>query len=128
VAASGDLANFYSGRSQPGVFLGVSRSLAHTYNKDGLLGLEKRDLSRQCLHKGRFDYQNQFYIGQYDHFTNCAAGTPGLLVFTTNSADQKSLILMRIVIVSEADLEAVNTIINTFQVLGDTERDEHHDN
>ena len=128
VAASADLGNFYSTRSQPGVLIGVSNSLAHTYNKEGLLGLERRDLSRQCLHKGRFDYQNQFYSGQYDHFTNCATGSPNLLVFTTASADQKSLILIRIIVVSEADLQAADTIINTFQVLGDPERDEHHEN
>ena len=128
VAASGDLANFYSTRSQPGVFIGVSHSLAQAYNRDGLLGLEKRDFSNRCRYKGRFDYKNQFYTGQYDHFTNCAAGTPSLLVFTTASADQKSLILLRIVVVSEADLEAADTIINSFQVLGDPARDDHHDN
>jgi len=127
LAASADLGNFYSTRSQPGVLIGVSRTLAHTYNKAGLLGVEKRDLSRQCVHKGRFDYKNQFYSGQYDHFANCASGSPGLFIFTTSSADQNSLIMIRIVVVSEADLEAVDTIINTFQVLGDPERDEHHD-
>lgn len=126
VAASADLANFYSTRSQSGVLIGVSRSLTQTYNKEGLLGLEKRDLSRQCTYKGRFDYQNQFYSGKYDHFTNCS-DTPGLLIFTTASADGKSLILIRISVVNEADLEAVDTIINTFQVLGDPERDEHHE-
>lgn len=126
IAASTDLANFYSTRSQSGVLIGVSRSLAQTYDKDGLLGLEKRDLSRQCVHMGRFDYKNQFYAGKYDHFANCS-GTSGLLVFTTASADQRSLIMIRIAVVSEADLEAVDTIINTFQVLGDPERDEHHE-
>jgi hypothetical protein len=125
LAASTNLGEFYSTRAQPGLLIGVSRSLAQTYDKDGLLGLEKRDL-RQCAHKGRFDYQNQFYSGKYDHFTNCS-GKPGWLIFTTASADGKSLILIRIAVVSEADLEAVNTIINTFQVLGDPERDEHHD-
>ena len=127
VAASGDLANFYSTRSQAGVLIGVSHSLARTYNKESLLGLEKQDLLRQCVHKGRFDYQNQFYSGQYDQFTNCS-GTPGVLIFTTASADQKSLILIRMVVVSDADLQAVDTIMNTFQVLGDPERDEHHEN
>jgi hypothetical protein len=127
LAASANLGDFYSTRSQPGVLIGVSRSLAQAYNKEGLLGLERRDLSRKCVLKGRYDYQNQFYSGQYDHFTNCATGTPNLLVFTTVSADQKSLIMIRIVVVSEADLEAADTIINTFQVLGDPERDEHHD-
>jgi hypothetical protein len=34
--------------------------------------------------------------------------------------------MIRVVVVSEADLEAVDTIINSFQVLGDPERDEHH--
>ena len=126
VAASADLANFYSTRSQSGVLVGVSRSLAQTYNKEGLLGLEKRELSRQCTYKGRFDYQNQFYSGKYDHFTNCSE-TPGLLIFTAASADRKSLILIRISVVNEADLEAVDTIINTFQVLGDPESDEHHE-
>jgi hypothetical protein len=128
LAASADIGNFYSTRSQPGVLIGVSSSLARTFNKEGLLGLEKRDLSRQCVYKGRFDYQNQFYSGQYDQFTNCASGSPGVLIFTTASADQKSLILIRLVVVSDADLQAVDTIINTFQVLGDPERDEHHEN
>jgi hypothetical protein len=127
LAASTDLGNFYSTRSQSGVLIGVSHSLAQNYNKESLLGLEKRDLSRQCVQKGRFDFQNQFYAGQYDHFTNCS-GTPGLLIFTTASADQNSLIMIRIAVVSDADLEAVDKIINTFQVLGDPERDEHHDN
>jgi hypothetical protein len=126
LAASADLGSFYSTRSQAGVLIGVSHSLAQTYSKDTLLGLEQRDLSHQCLHKGRFDYQNQFYSGKYDHFTSCF-GKPGLLVFTTASADQKSLIMIRIAVASEADLEAVDTIINTFQVLGDPERDEHHE-
>jgi hypothetical protein len=126
LAASVNLGNFYSTRSESGVLIGVSRSLAQSYNKHSLLGLEQRDLSRQCVQKGRFDFRNQFYAGQYDHFTNCS-GTPGLLVFTTASADQKLLILIRIAVVSEADLEAVDKIVNTFQVLGDPERDEHHD-
>ena len=127
LAASGNLADFYSLRAQSGVLIGVSSSLAHTYSKDGLLGLEKQDISRKCLYKGRFDYQNQFYSGQYDQFTNCA-NTPGLFVFTAASADKKSLILIRIIVVSDADLEAVDRIINSFQVLGDPERDDHHDN
>ena len=127
LAASVDLGNFYSSHSKSGVLIGVSRALARTYNKESLLGVENRDLSRQCAHKGRFDYKNLFYSGQYDHFASCANGTPGLLVFTTSSADQKSLIMIRVAVVSEADLEAVDTIINSFQVLGDPERDDHHD-
>lgn len=126
LAASADLGAFYADKSQSGVLIGVSRSLAQSYNKKALLGVEKRDVSRQCLYRGRFDYKNQFYSGQYDHFANCAAGAPGLFVFTTSSADQKSLIMIRVTVVSEADLEAVDTIINSFQVLGDPERDEHH--
>ena len=125
LAASTDLGNFYSGRSESGVLIGVSRSLAQTYNPESLLGLEKRDLSRQCVERGRFDYKNQFYSGHYDHFANCAEGAPGLFIFTTSSADHKSLILVRISVVSQADLGALETIINTFQVLGDPERDDH---
>ena len=127
LAASADLGNFYSSRSQSGVLIGVSSGLARTYSKDSLLGVENRDLSRQCAHKGRFDYKNQFYSGQYDHFASCASGAPGLFVFTTSSADKKLLIMIRVAVVSDADLEAVDTIINTFQVLGDPERDDHHE-
>ncbi|HEX9385573.1 MAG TPA: hypothetical protein VF918_04590 [Anaerolineales bacterium] len=126
VAASGDLGNFYSTRSQPGVLIGVSHALAGAYGKEGLLDLEKRDHARSCLYKDRFDFQNQFYVGQYDQYTNCAAGTPNLLVFTTASADQKYLILLRIIVASEADIEAADTILSTFQVLGNPERDDHH--
>lgn len=125
VAASGNLGNFYSGTSEPGVLIGVSRSLAQSYDMLGLLGLEKRDVPRKCVYKGRFEYKNQFYAGQYDQFTNCASGNPGLLIFTTASPDKRSLILIRIVVASEADLEAVDTIINSFQVLSDPERSDH---
>lgn len=127
VAASADLASFYAGGSQSGVFIGVSKGLANTHGKDGLLDLEKKDVSRQCLHKGRFDFNNLFYTGQYDQFTNCATGTPGLFVFTTDSADKKSVILLRMIVVSEADVAAADWIIHTFQVLGDPEQDDHHD-
>jgi hypothetical protein len=127
LAASADLGNFYSSGSQSGVLIGVSQGLARTYNQEGLLGVEKRDLSGQCAYQGRFDYKNQFYSGKYDHFASCASGTPGLFIFTTSSADQKYLIMLRVAVVSEADLEAVDTIINTFQVLGDPERDDHHE-
>jgi hypothetical protein len=126
VAASGDLGNFYSMRSQPGVLIGVSHGLQNAYGKEGLLGLEKRDMSGQCHYKGRFDYKNPFYTGQYDQYTDCTTGSPNLLVFTTTSADQKFLIMLRIVVVSEADVEAADTILNTFQVLGNPEKDEHH--
>jgi hypothetical protein len=128
LAASSDLGNFYASRSQSGVLIAYSRALARTYNKTGLLGIEKGDLSRQCLHKGRFDYKNPFYSGQYDHFANCRSGAPGLLIFTTSSADQKALIMIQIAVVSEADLEAVDAIINSFQVLGNPQVDDHHDN
>ncbi len=126
LAASPNLGDYYASGSQPGVLIGVSRSLAQSYDRQSLLGLEKRDVPRTCVYKGRFDYQNQFYSGQYDHFTNCATNSPGLLIFTAASPDHTSLILIRIVVTSEADLEAVDTIINTFQVLGDPEQDEHH--
>ena len=127
VAASADLGNFYSTRSEPGVLIGVSHALQNSYGKEGMLALEKRDLSSRCTYKGRFDFQNQFYMGQYDQYTNCAAGTPNLLVFTTTSADKKSLIFVRMVAVSQADLEAVDKILSSFQVLGDPEVDDHHD-
>ncbi len=126
VAASGDLGKFYSSRRQPGVFIGVSHSLASQYDRKGLLDLEKRDHSLRCRYKGRFNHQNLFYTGQYDHFTNCAPGAPGLLVLTTTSADQRSAILLRIVVASQADVDAAATILGTFQVLGDPELDEHH--
>ena len=127
VAASGDLGNFYASRSQAGVLIGVSHALAHGYSQAGLLDLEKREHAGACVYKGRFDFQNMFYLGQYDQFNNCANGTPNLLVLTTASADQKSLIMLRMVVVSQADLEAVDKILSSFQVLGDPEVDDHHD-
>ena len=125
VAASTDLGKFYAHRSQSGIFIGVSHALQSAYGKEGLLGLEKRDLSNRCRYKGRLDYQNLFYTGQYDQYSNCTMGAPNLLVFTTTSADQKSVIMLQIVVVSQADLEAANRILSSFQVLGDPEIDDH---
>lgn len=127
LSASTDLSRFNANGSAPGVLIGVSSSLARTSGKDQLLGAERADFSRRCIYKGNFNFQGLFYNGSYDNYSNCSSGGSDLLVFTTTSADRKLLIMLRIAIQSDADLEAASKILETFQVLGNPETDSHHD-
>ncbi|RPI94888.1 MAG: hypothetical protein EHM40_00050 [Chloroflexi bacterium] len=127
LSASTDLSRFNADGSAPGLLIGVSSSLARTSGKDQLLGAERADFSRRCIYKGNFNFQGLFYNGSYDNYSNCSSGGSDLLVFTTTSADRKLLIMLRIAIQSDADLEAASKILETFQVLGNPETDSHHD-
>jgi hypothetical protein len=133
MAASGNLDSFNKTHSEPGVFMGVARVSAQASDLHSLATLqqlltaEEGDFSRQCTYKGNFDYKDLFYTGHYDLYTNCIGGDHNLLVLTAMPADRTFLILLRITVTSDADLEAAAKIFETFQMLGDPAEDDHHD-
>lgn len=127
IAASPDLDDFYSRRAQPGVYLAVSFPLAQWRDQNALLDTEQVEFERQCRRGNRFDYQDAFYVGRYDHYSRCGNGAPNVLVAAVAPQDRRFIALLRIVMTSPADLEAAQRILESIQVLGDPEVDEHHD-
>jgi hypothetical protein len=137
IAAAPDLYQ-YSVGSGPGVFFGVSTSLAGNQKVSNpalmvnpaisqLLLHEQNQKQGQCQSNGRFAYSDNHYQGDYDLYLDCINGQTGQIVLATMPAHQNYISLVRITINSEADLIAANTILNTFQVLNPSLEDEHHE-
>jgi hypothetical protein len=69
----------------------------------------------------RYDYDDGYYRGKYDLFKNCnGPGGPWYLVLSAVPSDnsQAFLILVQVQIQSDRDLDALDHILNTFDVVG----------
>jgi hypothetical protein len=128
ITAAADLQAFSATKKEPGVFLGASQQLAQTQTVESLLELEKKVIGKKCKVKERKAYQDAFYTGSFDSFIQCTQGNHNVLVVAATTADRRMLILLRMNIVSDADLAAATRIFATFQALGNLDvLDEHHD-
>jgi hypothetical protein len=138
IAAAPDLDKFYNSDLEPGVFFGVSRDLAGKNRVTNpalvlnpavgqVLGTERANRQNRCRHGGRFGYQNDFFRGEYDSFLDCKRAGQGELVIVTMPAHQEFVTVLRIGVVTQADLDAAAHILDTYQVLNPSLDDEHHD-
>ena len=118
IRAAGDLQAFYETWSEPGVFFGASRVLAQTMNEQSMLDHDANDFSGDCTYEGRDKYQDAVYTGLYDHYTNCGGVGTTLIVLSAVPENRGFLILLQIQVVSQADLEALDKILSSFEVIG----------
>jgi serine protease Do len=113
IAASTDLDKFYGRQREPGVFIGAMRA-----SPEAILAVEQNAHSRHCKKSGRFNYKDPFYAGLYDLYTDCIRrGGHQYIVAAAAPADGAYLILIRISVVSQADLEAATKIFESFQMV-----------
>jgi serine protease Do len=117
IAAAPSLDGFYETWETPGVFFGASRSLAANMNEDMLL--DSVSFASECTYEGRQAYEDSLYAGSYDLWTNCGGTTTQFVVISVVPENRAFLGLVQIQIVNEADLDALDRIIKTFQVVGD---------
>lgn len=114
--ASADLQAYNDTWEEPGAFLGASVSLAQSYTVDQML--DAFDYSRDCEKEGRFDYADELYSGKYDFWKNCGPENTSFVILSTMPDDQSYITMIQILIKSEADLEAMERILTTFEVTG----------
>ena len=121
IYAATSLDEFLGGWSQPGLIFNASDDLAQLGGYVQLLDLKREAFIESCKLDDRYEYQDSAYRGKFDYFTNC--GGPGGADYLVLSAvpiatPEAYLILVEIQIVSEADLDAADRILATFQVVG----------
>lgn len=116
IGASANLDRFYSTWEEPGVFFAASRSLVGVFDEDSLLDLFT--FAENCSYEERYDYRDALYSGAYDVWYDCGNVGTILIVLAVSPADRSFLGFMQVQIVSTADLEALDKIFNTFQVVG----------
>ncbi len=111
--AAPNLDDFLSSWSTPGVIFNASSDLG-TNTADILDLIEYSD---SCTYDSRNEYSDELYTGQYDVWKECGdTGTTGLVLVVT-PADDSFIALVMVQIVSDADLDALDTILSSFQVI-----------
>jgi serine protease Do len=121
ITASRSNEDFLNTYGTPGVFFGASRSLAETYAPGEMLDAFKGDLGvDECTFESRKDYADPFYKGVYETYTACGGDENAKIVALAAMPEDESVILFLLVqVASEADLKALDKILDTFQVIGD---------
>jgi serine protease Do len=116
VSASSDLDGFVNTFATPGVFFGASAALRQDYDVTGLL--DDTGFEDDCTYDGRYDYDDGVYVGAYDLYVDCGPAG-GTIVSTVAMPDDGSFLVWVVTqLVSEADVEALGQIFDTFEVVG----------
>lgn len=114
VAAAGNLDEWRSGWVTPGVYFAASASLSTVETVDSLL--DANDFAFACTYDGRTPYSDVLYDGAYDLWTDCDGTDTVFVVLVAETPGREALMMLQIVVVTDADLEAFDAILASFVV------------
>jgi serine protease Do len=114
IVASPDIAGWYDTWDVPGIFFGASEALRSRFEPTQLLDLETYDFSASCTYDGRSDYEDALYVGSYDLWLDCGGTGAILIVLAAEPFDGSFIILLQAIAIYDEDLDAVDTVLNTF--------------
>ncbi len=115
ISAAPSLTAFYETWTSPGVFFGASVDLLDEVEPGDLLNLS--DFSDECTYDDTYDYEDAIYAGWYDLWLNCGGTDTTFLVLEAYPPEEDFVVLVQIQIVTDADLEALDMILATFDVV-----------
>jgi len=113
--ASTNIAGFEGDYVTPGVDIIASPGLGGS-TMDELVDFY--DYSTDCTYDGRFDYSDPVFTGRYDKYSNCAGQGSVIIVLAAEPADKTYAVIVEVQAVTQADLDALDHILNTFNVVG----------
>jgi serine protease Do len=76
--------------------------------------LDAFDYGESCTFDNRYEYPDPVYTGFYDLWTNCDGTGTLLVVLGVEPEDGSYLALVVVQVVSEADLDALDRIMDSF--------------
>lgn len=114
IAAAPSLDGYYNTWNTPGMEFATFFDLGSETTVDELLTLF--DFSDSCTYGGREDYADALYTGQYDVWEDCGDAGSLYIVLVTVPENRAFHTLVTVQIVSDADLEALDHILNSFIV------------
>ncbi len=113
ITASPSIDDFNTSWLTPGVFFAATDQFDLTVDET----LDAFDYSGDCTFDARYDYDDSFYVGKYDLWTDCAGeGVLWVILATKPVGGGDTLILVQIQVVSDADLDALDRILATFDL------------
>lgn len=74
--------------------------------------------NEDCTSQGREDFETPFYSGRLEFFSDCGDTGAGFVTLAALADDGSFTVVVAMQAVTRADLEALDRIINTFQVTG----------
>lgn len=118
ITAAPNVNEFWDTYTTPGVFFAASEPLASAYDDTGSL-LDELSGSLDCQYDGRKDYSDNVYTGVYDLYSNCGGDGGSVIVsLAAQPADGSFMIWLTTQIIGEADLNALDHLLNSFDVIG----------
>ena len=120
ISAAADLDAYINTWSESGVFFGASDDLAKLGGYVNLLDVRRDDLIDDCKYDDRYDYEDNLYRGKYDLYENCGESGNVYIVLTAVPKEdpQAFLVLVEMQIGKDADFDALDQILATFDVVG----------
>lgn len=119
LSAAPNFDDFLETYSTPGVFFGASASLTDEYTVESLLDRFYENNDFNCTYEGREPYEDALYTGYFDRYTDCGDVGSTIIDLVAEPEDQSFVMWLNIQVVDEADLEALDHILNSFQVVGE---------
>ncbi len=113
IAASSDMDAFLNGFDEPGlIFLAFDGA----FETDLLL--DAVSCPDDCTDDGVFDYEDPVFTGQYQLWLDCGGGSSDIVVLAAQSNDESATVMVATQIFSDADLDALDQALNTFNLTG----------
>jgi serine protease Do len=120
VTASPDLTAYYNNDWEiPGVFFAASKSMGKIGGYIQLLDGTRGWYEGDCRLEGRYEYKDSLYEGQYDLWERCGGTSTSVLVLASRPINNPLayLMLVEVRVVTDADLDILDAVLNSFQVI-----------
>ena len=78
--------------------------------------LDYYDFSSDCAYDERSDYEDAAYTGAFDVWNSCGGTDTALIVVEAYPPEGEFLVVVQVQAVTEADLEALDAILQSFYV------------
>ena len=111
--ASPNVATWRSNPSLPGLFMAASDQLGMTVRE---VIDDWFDGSGICDYHGQYD--DDAYVGEFDQWSNCGEEGSDFIVLVTEPHGGGAIVLIEVSLVTEADIEALDMILQTFRLTG----------
>jgi len=118
ISASSNLDDFWDTYSTPGIWFSASREYAQLYDEAAFLDT-LADYSDDCVYEGRFEYEDTAYTGIYEYYSDCGSVGSWIVNVVVVPENREYLIWVQTQVVGDADLDALDHILDSFYVIGD---------
>jgi serine protease Do len=120
ISAAADLDRYNNNWDEPGVFFGVSKDIARLGGYVQVLDIRRESLSASCTFSSRNDYSDSAFEGKFDVFTDCKGAGNVYVVLSARPKNDPTafLVLVEVNVMTDADLDALDHIYQTFDVVG----------